>query len=125
MKIRILSNTIRLRLSQTEVQQLRNSGQVKDSIRFGVSPSQQLNYILQKAPIASIVATFFGNDICVSVPIDEADLWADTEQVALSHQMPIGQAEALSILIEKDFQCLTERGHEDETDLFPNPGEGC
>jgi hypothetical protein len=125
MKIRILSNTIRLRLSQTEVHQLRNSGQVKESVRFGIAPSQQLNYMLQKAPIASIIATFFGNDICVSVPIDEADHWADTEQVALSHQMPIAQGETLSILIEKDFQCLTERANEDESDLFPNPGEGC
>lgn len=124
MKIRILGDSLRLRLSQTEVQLLASSGKVKESIRFGSATSQHLNYILQKAAISEIAAAYNGNNISVLIPIGLADDWVISNQISLEKYLPISGNEKLKILIEKDFKCLKERPGEDESDLFPNPEEG-
>ncbi|MEZ4932033.1 MAG: hypothetical protein R2788_07940 [Saprospiraceae bacterium] len=50
--------------------------------------------------------------------------WSRSDEVGLEDDMPLGDGNALHILVEKDFKCLTERS-EDESDLFPNPNENC
>lgn len=123
MKIRILGNSLRLRLSQTEVQQVLETGQVKQSIKFGGAAHQQLHYSLQKADISTIKATYNADEICVQIPRAMADDWASSNEVSLETQMPIDGEETLRILVEKDFQCIDARKGEDESDLFPNPSE--
>ncbi|MFT5833421.1 MAG: hypothetical protein ACI97N_001048, partial [Cognaticolwellia sp.] len=41
-------------------------------------------------------------------------------QVGFKYEMPLENGEILSLLLEKDFVCLDERG-EDESDNYPNP----
>jgi hypothetical protein len=127
MKIRILGNSLRLRLTQSEVQNLLSEGKVKERISFGPSSAQQLNYIFKKAATTEIAASFNGNIISILVPNDIADQWANSTQISLEAQLPIGNGAQLKILIEKDFKCLTDRAGEDESDMFPNPevGEKC
>lgn len=121
MKIRILGNSIRLRLSQTEVKEILEIGRVQQSIRFGASARQQLHYALQKADIPTIQATYNADEICVQIPRKMADDWASSNEISLETHMPISEKETLRILVEKDFQCIDVRKGEDESDLFPNP----
>jgi len=125
MKIRILGNSLRLRLKQSEVKQLGAEGKVKEQIRFGTTSSQQLTYILQKGATAQVTASFNSSVISILVPNDVADHWATSDQISLRESLPIGNGEELKILIEKDFKCLTDREGEDESDMFPNPEERC
>ena len=46
MKLRILDDSLRLRLSQGELERLRTLGRVEAAIGFGPGPSQQLVYAL-------------------------------------------------------------------------------
>jgi len=123
MKIRILGNSVRLRLSQTEVQQILQKGQVKQTVKFGVKTHQQFHYSLQKANIPTIQATYHANEICIRLPRTMADNWAESDQISLETHIPIHDDEQLRILVEKDFQCIDARQGEDESDLFPNPAE--
>jgi len=117
MKIRIKGNSLRLRLSQSEIEKVKNEGIVSDSISFGES---KLIYSLQSTDSEEIFASFNGEFINVSVPHDIANEWANTDLVSLENNQNLNERGELSILIEKDFQCLVPR-NEDESDLFENP----
>ncbi|MDX1629204.1 MAG: hypothetical protein R3345_10930 [Fulvivirga sp.] len=118
MKLRIKGNTLRLRLSQTEVKKFASEGQVSDSISF---PAGQLIYTLLADDCDKIDASFNETFVTVSLPKDKGHHWATSEQVGLSAEVPISAEESLSVLVEKDFQCLKPREGEDESDLFRNP----
>lgn len=134
MKIRIRANTLRLRLTQSEVQQLASEGLVEEVTPFG--ESQALRYALLSTETEAITASFVDGRIAVAVPRAQAQQWAsDDTQVGMQAEMPTanngpenyrpdsyrdGQS-TLSILIEKDFACLQTRTGEDDKDTFPNP----
>ncbi len=124
MKLRIKGNSLRLRLTQTEVKQFEASGQVAAAIHFGETEAAKMSYILQKTDAPEISASYKANCIQVNVPNDLAESWTKTNQVGLSHRMLQKEGAVLDILIEKDFKCLQTREGEVEADMFPNPDEG-
>lgn len=114
MKIRISGNSLRLRLSQHEVLQLVASGQVVSSCKF---PDNVLHYEIRHGDYPGITASCTDNTISILVPSGLVNNWDADERVGFDTM----DASGLFILIEKDFQCLKPRPHEDESDLFPNP----
>lgn len=124
MKIRIKDNTVRLRLSQSEVEIFTNHGKVTRQIRFGPDQEQALKYTLKKTDGHSVEAEFSSNQITIVIPNALADQWSiDPARISIKDQIDIGLGEVLEILVEKDFQCLSSRPGEDESDLFPHPKE--
>ncbi len=124
MKLRIKGNALRLRLTQTEVQTFGATGYVADAIQFGPGAEQQLQYILQRVEKAELTVSFTGTQIKLSVPAKIASTWTTTDQVGFEQKININGQDELLILVEKDFQCLQDRPHEDESDMFPNPSQG-
>ncbi len=118
LKLRIKGNTIRVRLTQTEVTQLKQ-GQVKEQTTF--PNGQTLHYILLKSNAFEI--SFKQNTLQVALPNKTVDNWATSDKVELKNQASLPNGGTLDISIEKDFKCLTERPHEDESDMYPNPLE--
>ncbi len=118
MKIRILGNSLRLRLNVPEVQEIMESGKVSDHIGFGDS---QLYYSLRFMEQDHISATFDGSEITVYLPLQDGRRWATTDQVGLEGRQQLKGSETLKILVEKDFTCLIPREAEDAGKLFPNP----
>ena len=117
--MRIRRNSIRLRLTQSEVAQVVEQGFVEETVEFG--GENKLIYSIKTASDAEIVsARFDSNQLIVSVPRAEIERWANSNQVAVKAEQNVGNAEALRLLIEKDFACLEPRGDED-ADAFPNP----
>ena len=123
MKIRILGNSLRLRLTQSEVRQLSSEGSVRQTIEFG--PDSALQYSIKKSAVSQIQSSFANNHIIVEIPNETADNWAQNDVVSLREELSLGENKTLSLLIEKDFKCLTDRPSEDESDMFPNPEEAC
>ncbi len=119
MKIRILDNTLRLRLSQSEVKSLQENGEVRCTILFG--PESQLNYSVRSEKRNTIHAIYKEHEISVLLPKQKVQSWADSNEVSIIGDAPIDHQSSLKILVEKDFKCLSERAGEDESDLFPNP----
>ncbi len=123
MKIRIKGDSIRLRLTQTEVKDLNATGNVEDAVHF--SPNAKLTYRVMRSTSGDISCSFTNDCISLSIPSNELNAWANSEQVSIESESQIDDGRVLRILLEKDFACLTVRQHEDESDMFPNPNLSC
>lgn len=115
MKLRIKGNTLRLRLSQGEIEQFSQDGEVTESIVFGSNAS--LRYSIKRVEKAQITANMHNGHVVVEVPVDVSKQWVNSDQVGFEKVMDNGTL----ILVEKDFQCLHKRPGEDESNNFPNP----
>ena len=122
MKLRIRGNSIRLRLTKSEVDQFRSTGEVSESIDFGQSA---MRYSLRTTDRDALGADFGDGELSILVPKDQAEAWAGSEQVGIDGAQSAGDGQDLRILIEKDFECLAERPGEDDSDAFPNPLAAC
>ncbi|CAN5904930.1 hypothetical protein BH11MYX4_BH11MYX4_67680 [soil metagenome] len=122
MKLRIRGNTLRLRLSRTEVDELAARGEVHDGITFGPAAGERLGYSLVTSDDATAASAHLSSKgITVTLRRALALDWASSDAVGLDAQQAIGTGEALKILVEKDFACLKPREGEDDADAFPNP----
>jgi hypothetical protein len=112
-------DSLRLRLTRAEVQQLAQSGRVEEHVHIGARGL--LIYRVQRAPTAAALGASFDNGVIeIQVPDATAREWCDSELVtldAVQHQ----DAVDLRIIVEKDFACLAPRSDEDESDNFPHP----
>lgn len=123
MKLRIRDNSIRLRLSQSEVDAVENDGIVSASVPFAGGTS--LTYCVESTPACvDPVANLTNNELSVRLPKSWVDRWASSDEVSLQSEQQLEHGEKLKILVEKDFACLAPREGEDETDMFPHPLEG-
>ena len=120
MKLRIHQNSLRLRLSRSDLEQFRETGVCTEALRFG--SNSELSYALEASPQATAMEAHLREGcIRILLPLTLAQEWAGSDQVSLS--LNSGEGGGPSLLIEKDFQCLhgvREDPTEDE-DTFPNP----
>ena len=122
MKLRIKGDSLRLRLTQSEVHRLTEEGAVEDRVRF--APGQSLVYRVRRdAQAERMGASYTEGLIDVWVPDGLAREWCGTDQVTLAHSQNLPGGE-LRIVVEKDFACLTPGEGEDESDNFPHPLKG-
>lgn len=123
MKIRIRGNSIRYRLTKTEIANFGRLGFLEDKTEF---PDGTLfRYRLErKAGIGSLEAAYAENRVCIYVPESIAAEWTGTEAVGFNHTMQTGEGKELFLLIEKDFVCL-DHTFEDQSDNYPNPNKTC
>lgn len=116
MKLRIHKNSIRLRLSQPEVEKIGQGRSIMETLETGWD--NNFSYMLWPMENCQDVAAEFEQNILkIYLPMNQAYEWANTEKVSISQTSYNG----VIILIEKDFQCLHKRAGEDESNNFPNP----
>ena len=121
MKLRIKDNTLRLRLSQSELKTCEDKGVFSSSVSFGPGADKTLTYSIVITDRDQMAANFNQNTIEILIPQKMARTWSATDKVTISNDMKIDDDESLIILVEKDFQCLHKRPGEEEKDNFPNP----
>ena len=120
MKLRIRGDSIRIRISQGELQEFAGRGEVRDTVHFGGGIG--LSYALESDSRAREPrARFADGTIAVVLPAAIAQRGAASDQVSIEGEQAIDGPEPLRILVEKDFACLQPRPHEDDSDMFPNP----
>jgi hypothetical protein len=120
MKLRILGNAIRLRLTQPEVAAFGEHGRVVEHIRF--RPGEYMTYALEASDVVDHLAARYEDErITVRVPSAWVAGWVETDAVSLEGTQPIEGEAALEILIEKDFKCLHGPESRIDADAFPNP----
>ena len=109
MKLRILGNSLRLRLDPPDVERLIETGRVEQHTAFGPQASHRLYYALEISPDASdIQATLDGANIRVVLPPSVARRWATTDQISIEARQDVGGGvtdETLLVLVEKDLGC--------------------
>lgn len=114
MKIRIKENTIRLRLSKTDVSIFTQHGYIEKTTMFG---NNIFIYALEQCKADQLTATFNNSKITLHMPVAMTTEWQATERIGFE-----GYDGNLFMLIEKDFQCL-DNVAEDQSDNYPNPNE--
>ena len=72
MKLRIRGNSLRIRVSQSELEQISNAGSAEDAVRF--SSDAELRYRVMVRPDGEVGAVFSGNEVQVLVPQPEVYL---------------------------------------------------
>ena len=125
MKLRLLDDSIRLRLSRADVVVANEHGVVEGQTRF--PDGSVFTFALKGLPNGSDAsASFESNRMVVGLPAAEISAWAnDDTAVSLHGELPLPHGDSLKLLVEKDFKCITPRGDEDQSDLFPNPEPTC
>jgi hypothetical protein len=117
MKLRIKGNTIRLRLTRSEVEYFASTSHIEEQTEFG---DTTLSYTLKTDKNENLTASFDNNNICVYIPEPIAKEWLTTNMVGCNGEMDIENGKKLYLLIEKDFKCLDETT-EDQSDNYENP----
>jgi len=123
MKIRIKGNSIRYRLTKTEIADFGKNGYLEGRTEFPGGYS--FYYCLEKKEnIDNLEASFSENRIKLYVPVNISDEWTTTDIVGFDTKMKIGEGKELFLLIEKDFVCL-DHTLEDQSDNYENPNKTC
>lgn len=122
MKLRIKGNSLRLRLTKSEVKKLAGEGHLEEQTNFTGS---KLVYELQSVNTTTeLSAVFENNKITIYIPNTFAKSWVHNDVIGINTNMQTDGGETLFILIEKDFICLDETT-EDQSDNFVNPNKTC
>lgn len=112
MKIRIKGNSLRYRLTRTDVDCFAKDGYLEEQTDFGGS---LLVYAIQGYEADELSAVFNDNKITLFMPNKQLQEWATTERVGFENK-----SSAIYLLVEKDFKCL-DNVAEDQSDNYPNP----
>jgi hypothetical protein len=100
MKLRIRGNSIRMRVSTTELAKIAETGKAEDTLRF--SSDQSLRYGIEVRPSGAVTAAFAAGAILISLPKARLDLWIRPNEVSVEGSQPIGGGKVLQIVLEKD-----------------------
>lgn len=117
MKLRIRGDSIRLRLTKTDVATLVEKGSVGECMRM--SPNAAFEYRLtseRSAPDACV--SLKAGVLEVQLPQAQVNAWAQSNEVGIETRQKNGSDSGLLVLVEKDFPCLTARPNEDDSDAF-------
>lgn len=127
MKLRLRADTLRLRLSRTDLALFDEASSLEASTRF--PGGARLIYRLERRASDSpspeaFTASFEAGVVVVGMPALEAAAWVSSDQVSVRGTVALDDGKILELLIEKDFACLTEDRPEDK-DAFPHPHDSC
>lgn len=122
MKIRIKGNSLRLRLSKTDVARITTVGYLEERTLFG---PRTFIYALQRTDEGdALTADFDGGKITMYVPQSLIIDWEVNDVITFENSMEVSDSEQLHLLLEKDFQCI-DNSIEDQSDNFVNPNKTC
>ena len=118
MKIRIKGNSIRFRLTKTEVSVFCDKGVYSEETKFN---NRTFHYRIQTSERDQYLSATFNEDtICLFVPKEFTANWANNNEVGIRNLQILDDGTELFLLLEKDFVCLDET-FEDQSDNYPNP----
>ena len=128
MKLRIKGDSLRLRVSRSELERLLGGERIEETIHFTAAPEARLTYALQSTPQSDPVRLqYLPQSVTVFLSEEQANFWGKEGEIGIYTSIytftDIGEASSLEIIIEKDFACL-DRGEDENADTFPNPQVG-
>ncbi len=122
MKLRIKGNSLRIRLTKSEVDKFVNAGYLEAQTSF---INNKFFYALQSLDDAmEMTAAYSDNKITIFVPAKFLKDWPQNDIVGFNANMPLTGTDSLYLLVEKDFICLDETT-EDQSDNYENPNKTC
>lgn len=122
MKLRIKGNSVRIRLTKTEVSAIASDGYIEEQTMFG---DKIFTYALKRTDASDkLCATVDEFKITMLVPETFTKNWPENNIVGINERMALPGNKELYLLLEKDFVCLDETS-EDQSDNYDNPNKTC
>ncbi len=123
MKLRITPNSLRLRVSQSDLARFMQSGRIEETIQFTADADAQFTYALEQSDTQGELSILYRSQaVTVLVPLSQARDWAAGNRVGIYGDVDYG-THNLALIVEKDFACL-DGSDRDNIDTFPNPKKG-
>ena len=123
MKLRIRGDSLRFRLTKTEVTSLHEQGWWQETTTLGSGGEPSFVYRVESVAEGPSTVSFSpGAQTVITALLPAAGVasWATSNEVGLYFDTPWGT----KVAVEKDFRCLDEERDEDESDNFDNPNVG-
>jgi hypothetical protein len=121
LKLRIKENSIRFRITRSELARILEGERLRDRIQFAATPEAILGYTLgitdQDTPVR---VDYARQTVNVGISRDAVNAWAKESEVGVYSTVPISENLGLDVIIEKDFACL-DRNDAENADTFSNP----
>ena len=99
MKLRIQHDTIRIRLSELEVQEFGKGNSLVSRTHF---PQADLEFRLM--PNSKERVVFENGKVEITVPEEKISDWAASDQITIAMEISVSNDKKLSILVEKDMK---------------------
>lgn len=122
MKLRIKGNSIRFRLTKSEVSKLVQKGLIEEETLFGKNKFVYAIRLIDSGNDLS--AELEQNKITLLVPETLVNGWPENDVIGFNSNMSLPDESSLYLLLEKDFICLDETV-EDQSDQYDNPQKNC
>jgi hypothetical protein len=120
MKLRLKSNILRFRTTQSEVSRLLELGHLEETIQFDAADAGALTFaIVLESDAICVQVRYARSTITLLVPAAEARMWGESDAVGIYATVQGGNG-PLELILEKDFACL-DRSDVENHDAFPNP----
>src|SRR5436190_23422914 len=113
MKLRLRGDSLRFRLTKSEIASLCEQGWWETACNFGARGGPRFIYRVESAQVEKAAVRFVpGQQTVVTavLPAEEVKRWSESSQVGIYFEETWG----LQVAVEKDFQCLDPRRDEDE-----------
>jgi hypothetical protein len=128
MKLRIKGDSLRLRISPSEMSRLLVSGRIEETILFGPGRDAKLTYALSTntgdlaQSAAAISVQYQAQEVLVTIGATQARAWAEGTEEGLYANINTGGGQ-LEVAVEKDFACL-DKSEPENHDTYPHPHQG-
>jgi len=113
MKFRSTTNSIRIRVRKSDLEQLKTNGEVYEKVTFPGGETWSFGLLIRGNQLN---AHLDENRIVISLPQEIAIKWVNSDDVGIEEHLPLEGGEKLHLLLEKDFPCKTR--DEDLSDTF-------
>lgn len=122
MKIRIKGNSVRFRLTQSEVLKLCTSNYIEEKVAFH---NQDFIYAIEVKDMPNDLSIAYeSNKMTLYFSEKESKTWYDSERITYKDILKQPNQVEIALLLEKDFVCL-DHTEEDQSDNYPNPNKTC
>lgn len=124
MKLRINKQSVRFRLSQQEIINLRALKTISVALFWGLNEDDIWVYKLTIIDEGVSQLKIRPEEFNIMILKTEIENWLNNDEIVSFECNFPTLSNPLFVLIERDFKCLTPR-KEDESDLFENPNTIC
>jgi|SRR3954447_587905 len=123
MKLRIKGNSLRLRITPSELNRLLETGRIEETISFASDDNARLTYALEHNSQASrLTLRYSPHEVTVIISSTDVRAWAGAHDLGLYGEVMTSNG-SLNLAVEKDLGCL-DKSDAENADTFPNPRHG-
>ena len=124
MKLRIKGNSLRLRVTRSELVRFQAGHRIEETVHFAEAPEAKLTYALESAIQASPVRIRYrSRDVTIVLSERQVRIWEAETEVGVYATLDMGSAGPVEVVVEKDFACL-DRSDDENSDTFAHPHAG-